>query len=134
VLDLLNEITVRFESGIEERFGWGHHNVEMAMKLHEALLSIRHWESSCRWLASCLQGCGGESSFSSARQTTIAHGEKRIEDQEESGQVEALFKMLEMRHHPLSMTIRSCFGEIKRHMFSIENTCVAANTTETAIG
>jgi hypothetical protein len=51
LLDLLNEIIVGFEIGIEERVGWGHHHAEVAMKLQEALLSIRHWESSCRWLA-----------------------------------------------------------------------------------
>ena len=134
LLDLLNEITGRFESGIEERVGWGYHHVEVAMKLHEALLSIRHWESSCRWLASGLQDCVDTSPFSGTKEATIAHSEEEIEDQEESGRVEALFGMLETHNHPLTMTLRSCFGDIKRHLFSIENTCVAVNTTEHAIG
>jgi hypothetical protein len=88
------------------------------MKLQEALLSIRHWESSCRWLASGLQDCGSTSPFSGIKEATIAHSEKEIEDQEESGQVKALFEMLETRNHPLSMTLRSCFSDIKRHLFS----------------
>jgi hypothetical protein len=50
LLESCNELLMVLDGGTEEDDGWANKHVEVAMQLHNASLSIRHWKNSVQWI------------------------------------------------------------------------------------
>lgn len=118
LVDSCNEVLIWIDRGVEEEVGWAYSDVETAILLQEASLSIRHWKSSCQWLAADLQDSEGSPAQRNKSQTYGMVDSTRSKEQDEDENAAYLFEVLETRIHPLSVTLRSCLDDIRRHLES----------------
>jgi hypothetical protein len=120
LLGSCNELLIWIDRGVEEETGWALVDAEVALQLHDASLLIRQWKSSCSWLAEELN----------KSKRLFAEDNAILQDLEEDVLVESIFEILEARCHPLSVTLRSCLDEIRKHLNLVNDACIAKVANE----
>jgi hypothetical protein len=111
VVGSCNNVPIKIAEGVEEEEDRAYDDLGTVVLLYEASLDIRHWKSSCRWLAVDLQ----DSEDSLARPNTDQGGSTESEEQDDDATIEHLFGILKTRSHPLLATLRFSLDNVRRH-------------------